>query len=129
MTALVPDLLSLLRGHRLVTAVRVVHHDETPWGKVELKVRCQVSTESARGNYQLQVWLHHEPTFRDYAYQLFSDRPLLRWDNAPHYPHVPTAPHHFHGEASRVSVSPLIGEPLVDLPYVLAEIEKWVAKH
>lgn len=94
MASLVPDLLSLLRGHPLVRALRVVHYDETPWGKVELKVRCHL-----RGGYRFQVWLHHEPAFQDYAYQLFSDRPLLRRDNTPHYPNVATAPHHFHDEA------------------------------
>ena len=124
MAALVTDLLSVLRAHRLIQAVRVVQHDETPYGKVELKVRCLVS-----GGYQFQVWLHHEPAFQDYAYQLFSDRPRLRWDNAPHYPDVATAPHHFHSEAGDVGDSPLCGDPLIDLPYVLAEIERWMTGH
>jgi len=35
MPALVPDLLSLLRAHSLVQSLRVLHHDETPLGKVE----------------------------------------------------------------------------------------------
>jgi hypothetical protein len=116
--------LSLLRRHPLVRSARVVHYDETPVGKIELKARCRLP----RG-YQFQVWLHHEPTFQDYAYQLFSDRPLLRWDNAPHYPGIATAPHHFHDEAGQVGDSPLRGEPLVDLPHVLAEIEKWIEGH
>lgn len=34
MTALVDDLLDLLRGHRLVENVRVLYYDETPTGKV-----------------------------------------------------------------------------------------------
>lgn len=121
MPALVPDLLSLLRAHPLVRVLRVVHYDETPRGRTELKVRCRLA-----GGYQFQVWLHHEPTFQDYAYQLFSDHPILRWDNAPHYPDVTTAPHHFHSEANEVSASPLCGDPLVDLPHMLAEIEKWM---
>lgn len=117
--ALVPDLLALLRTQSLVQSLRIAHYDETPRGKVGLKVRCRLP-----GGYQFQVWLHHEPTFQDYAYQLFSDHPLLRWDNAPHYPDIATAPHHFHNEAGDVGVSPLRGAPLVDQPYVLAEIEK-----
>ena len=121
MGTLVSDLISLLRAHPLVRSLRVVHYDETPSGKIELKVRCRLS----RG-YQFQAWLHHEPTFRDYAYQFFSDRPILRWDNAPHYPGVATAPHHFHDEAGNVTRSPLHEDPLLDLPYVLAEIEKWM---
>jgi hypothetical protein len=60
MTALVDELLNLLHGHPLVKNVRVVNVDETPAGKFELKIRCRLIK-----NYQLQVWLHHEPTFQD----------------------------------------------------------------
>lgn len=124
MAVLVSDLLSLLRAHSLVQSWRVIHYDETPAGKIELKVRCHLS-----GDYHLQVWLHREPAFQDYAYQLFIDHPILRWDNAPHYPGVTSAPHHFHDEAGNVGASPLHGDPAVDLPYVLAEIEKWIKGH
>ncbi len=79
----VTDLLSVLHGHPLIRSVRIVRYDETPAGKIELKVRCRLP-----GNYQLQIWLHVETCPQDYAYQRFSDRPLLRWDNAPHYPNV-----------------------------------------
>jgi hypothetical protein len=120
---LVDDLLNLLREHRLVQSVRVVNYDATTAGKLEVKIRCRLSK-----GYQLQVWLHLEPTFRDYAYQLFTDRPILRWDNAPHYPHISTAPHHFHNEVDQVGESPLSGEPLKDLINVLAEVETWLSK-
>lgn len=122
MPALVPEILSILRGHRLVRSLRIVHYDETPGGKIELKVRCQLQS-----GYQFQVWLHHEAAFADYAYQLFTNRPILRWDNAPHYPGIASAPHHFHNEAGDVSASPLLGDPLADLPQVLAETENWLA--
>ena len=119
MIALADALLKLLQGHRLVRNVRVVNYDETPAGKVELKIRCRLV-----GRYQLQVWLHHEPAFQDYAYQLFTDRPLLRWDNSPHYPDIATAPHHFHNEREEVGPSPLIGSPVEDVRFVLGEIEQ-----
>ena len=123
MTALVDDLLKLLREHSLVKSVRVVNHDETPAGNLELKIRCRLVKD-----YQLQVWLHHEPAFQDYAYQLFTARPLLRWDNSPHYPDIPTAPHHFHNDVGEVGESPLSGRPLRDLKKVLSEIEKRLSK-
>ncbi len=123
MTALADDLLKLLREHPLVKSVRVVNYDETPTGKLELKIRCRLVRD-----HQLQVWLHHEPTFQDYAYQLFTDHPLLRWDNSPHYPDISTAPHHFHSENEEVSESPLSGKPLRDVKMVLSEIEKWLFK-
>lgn len=120
---LTDELLALLREHPLVKSARVVNYDETPAGKLELKIRCRLTE-----NYQLQVWLHHEPAFQDYAYQLFGDHPILRWDNAPHYPHISTAPHHFHNEVGQVSESFLSGEPLEDLKKALIEIERWFAQ-
>lgn len=65
MLSFVRDVLSLLRAHPLVQSLRVVHYDETPAGKMELKVRCRLP-----GGYRFQVWLHDEPGFQDYAYQL-----------------------------------------------------------
>jgi len=123
MNALSDALMRLLQQHRLVKTVRIVNYDETPAGKVELKIRCRLV-----GRYQLQVWLHHEPAFQDYAYQLFTDRPLLRWDNSPHYPDIATAPHHFHNEREEVGPSPLTGTPVQDVRYVLDEIEQWLSK-
>ena len=75
----------------------------------------------------MQIWLHHEPAFQDYAYQLFTDHPILRWDNAPHYPNISTAPHHFHDENNMVRESPLKGKMQQDLKTVLSEIEKWLS--
>jgi hypothetical protein len=118
------DLLSLLHGHSLIRSIRIVHYDETPAGQIELKVRCRLS-----GNYQFQIWLHIGAASQDYAYQLFDDRALLRWDNAPHYPNIATAPHHFHDEGGSVRTSTLRGDPLLDLPSVLTEIERWLTQH
>lgn len=72
MIGLVNDLLEQLHNHPLVRNVRIINYDETPAGKLELKIRCPLGQ-----NYQLQVWLHHEPNFRDYAYQLFTNHPTL----------------------------------------------------
>lgn len=116
---LVDELASLLRRHPLVQSLRVVHCDEIPAHILELKIRCRLLRK-----YQLQVWLHVESDALDYAYQVFAERPLLRWDNAPHYPGISTAPHHFHNETGQVGKSPLSGDPLSDLTKVLAEIEE-----
>jgi len=122
MISLIDDLLIFLRGHPLVEGVRVIEYDETPAGKLEAKIRCRFSRI-----YQFQIWLHIEPEFQDYAHQLFTDKPLLRWDNTPYYPDIPTAPHHFHNEHGGVSISLLEGKPMEDLKKVLAEIEKWLS--
>jgi len=78
---LVSDILRLLQAHPLVQSLRVVEHDETPLGKLVLKVRCQLAE-----SHRFQLWLHHEPAFQNYAYQLFTDRPLLRWVTYPIIP-------------------------------------------
>ncbi len=51
-----------------------------------------------------QVWLNHNPRHTRYAYQLFGHGvTLLRWDNAPHHPHLKTNfPHHFHDDQGRM---------------------------
>lgn len=121
MNALVENILNLLQDHQLVESYRVINFDETPAGKIELKIRCRLSN-----NYKFQIWLHHGITFHNYSFQLFTDRPILRWDNAPHYPDISTAPHHFHNETGQVTESPLSGDMLKDLVFILVEIEKWM---
>jgi hypothetical protein len=118
---LAESLVRILQTHPAVKNVRIVSYDETPAGKLELKIRCGLVRD-----YKFQVWLHHEPEFQDYAYQLFTDRPILRWDNAPHYPNIPTAPNHFHDEDNNVSESFLTGAAEKDLKKVLSEVEKWI---
>ena len=124
MSTLVKKLVDRLRMHPLIKDVRLLNYDETPTGKLELKIRCRLAKP-----FQLQIWLHHEAAFQDYAYQLFTDQPILRWDNAPHYPHQATAPHHFHDEQGSVLDSPLSGQVMADVEVVLSSIETWFLQH
>ena len=121
MNTLVNEILEILEQHALVKTTRVVNYDETPSGKLEVKIRCDLPK-----SHQLQVWIHTELESLDYAYQLFTTVPLLRWDNAPHYEHLSTAPHHFHDERGKVYESPLTGNIKRDLKVVLSEINDWM---
>ncbi|MEW5827426.1 MAG: DUF6516 family protein [Chloroflexota bacterium] len=121
MNNLVDDILEILQQHALVKTTRVVHYDETPSGKLEVKIRCSLPKD-----HQLQIWIHIEPESFDYAYQLFTFAPLLRWDNAPHYGHLSSAPHHFHDENGNVSNSPLTGDVKKDLKIIFGEISQWI---
>jgi hypothetical protein len=121
MQALVDDILNLLEADALIEDARVVNYDETPSGKLEAKIRCLLPKK-----HLLQIWIHLEPESLDYAYQLFTTVPLLRWDNAPHYGHLDSAPHHFHDENGDVFDSPLTGNVKRDLKIVLSEIHKWM---
>jgi hypothetical protein len=40
--ALVDELLDILETHAQVKAARVVYYDETPMGKLEVKIRCDL---------------------------------------------------------------------------------------
>lgn len=123
MNPLVRDILHLLRRHIIVKSVRLVNYDETLYGRLEVKIRWRLVK-----NYKFQVWLHYEPTYQDYAYQLFSDRPILRWDNSPHYPNISTAPHHVHDETGKIRESHLLGDPRKDVQHVLSIIAEWLEK-
>ena len=58
----------------------------------------------------------------DYAYQLFTNVPLLRWDNKEEFRRMATYPHHHHDAQGHVHPSPLTGEPLQDIGVVLQEV-------
>ncbi len=50
-----------------------------------------------------------------YHWQTRTGEMLLRWDNAPHHPAIPTHPHHKHdgeriGPAARVSIEDVLAE-------------------
>ena len=121
MNKIVDDILEILQANDLIQNTRVVNYDETPSGRLEAKLRSQLPKE-----HTLQIWIHVEPESLDYAYQLFTTVPLLRWDNSPHYGNLPNAPHHFHDENGNVSESPLTGNIKRDLKIVLKEIGMWM---
>jgi hypothetical protein len=121
--SLVAELLEILSQSQIVQATQVVEYDETAFGKVLLRIRCQLP----RG-YNLQIWIHHEHALQRYAYQLFTDRPILRWDNAPHHPEIRGFPHHFHDEMGRELPSNLRGDSLVDVPAILDEIAQFLER-
>lgn len=121
MPALLTELLDILSQSPIVQTTQVVEYDETVYGRVLLRIRCQLSL-----GYNLQIWVHYERTFQRYAYQLFTDRPILRWDNAPHHPEIQSFPHHFHDEAGQRFPSTLTGDPLADVPIILDEVRRFL---
>jgi hypothetical protein len=64
-----------------------------------------------------------------YSYQLFTDRPVMRWDNAPHYPNIKTYPHHIHTKDDDIVESELKGNAGEDLQKVLSEIKHVLKEH
>ena len=117
-------LLRLLQASPITRDPRITDLKTYGWNAFRVKIQAIVTP-----TLTFQVWLNHNPHHTRYAYQLFGHGDaLLRWDNAPHHPHLKmNFPHHFHDDQGRVVSSALQGDPLQDLPIVLAEIERFLA--
>lgn len=117
-------LLRLLRASTVTSNPQIT--DLKIYGQNAFRVKIQATVTPV---LTFQTWLNHNPHRTRYAYQLFGlGGTLLRWDNAPHYPHLKTNfPHHFHDERGQITPSTLQGDPLQDLTVVLAEIERYLS--
>lgn len=82
------------------------------------KVRAEIGEE-----HNLQVRIYYNQGHVDYAYQLFTNVPLLRWDNKEEFSHLETYPHHHHDSEGYVHPSSLTGEPLQDIDIVLEAVK------
>jgi hypothetical protein len=121
MNLLVDQLIRIIQNSTAVKSTKIVNVDESPSGHLELKIRCQLKKK-----YKVQVWIHQTDTYFHYSYQLFTTYPILRWDNAPHYPNISSAPHHFHDEENRVTNSLLSGDVLQDIHIMLKEVITYI---
>lgn len=114
---------AILTGSAIVASWRVLIQDETA-DRALYKIRCQL----LRPAYQLEIRLIQTEEEMIYSYQLFYERPIIRWDNAPHFPALKSFPHHFHEETGGVKESSLTGDPLQDLPRVLADVRAFLTR-
>ena len=64
-----------------------------------------------------------------YSYQVFTDKPIVRWDNAPHYPKTRIHPHHFHTKDGNVIESKLKGNVIEGLQEMLSAVKKAIKEH
>jgi hypothetical protein len=85
------------------------------------KIRAEITR-----TISLQVRMYYNRGYLDYSYQLFSDVPLLRWDNKEDFPGLINFPHHHHDDQGRVHSSTLVGDPSEDIRKVLGEIERFL---
>lgn len=119
----VEQIKALLTASDLVASWQVLVEDETA-GRALYRIRCHL----LRLAYRLEIRLIQTENETIYSYQLFTDRPIIRWDNAPHFPFLQSFPHHVHTESGEVKESPLTGDPLQDLPHILDEVRVHLAK-
>ena len=116
--ALLDDLLARMRATPELSDIQIVENEAVDDETFVFKIHASILP-----NY-LQIRFLADKNFERYSFQLYSDRPLLRWDNAPHYPDLPNSPHHFHDQNGNVSPSALTGNLLHDFDIVIVEIKK-----
>jgi hypothetical protein len=117
------DLLDILARWPEISSPQVIEYEIDDGIVVLYKIRCDLPK-----GYFFQIRLRLRPGIVRYSYQLFAAKPVLRWDNAPHHPSLTNFPHHFHDDTDTEHPSGLSGDPLIDVPIVLAEITEYVRR-
>ena len=118
--ALLDDLLARMRAAPELSDIQIIENEAVDDETFVFKVHASILPN------HLQIRFLADKNFERYSFQLYSDHPLLRWDNAPHYPNLPNSPYHFHDQNGNVSPSALTGNLLHDFDIVIAEIKKFM---
>lgn len=114
--------MAILQSHPICERATVVETKTFSPNQFFFKVRA----EFAEGN-KFQVRIYYNQGHIDYAYQLFADVPLLRWDNKEEFRHLETYPHHHHDDQGNVNPSSLTGDPVNDIEVVLREVSAFLS--
>ncbi len=114
--------MAILESQPLCKRVTVVETKAFSPDQFFFKVRAELPE-----GYKLQARLYYNLGHLDYAYQLFTDVPLLRWDNKEEFHHLETYPHHYHDEKGNVKPSRLTGDPARDINIVLHDVSGFLS--
>ena len=114
-------LLTLLDDSPLIKEHRTVELKIVDQATFSFKIRAKITDE-----FSLQIRYLQDGKFVRYSYQLFTTKAILRWDNAEHFPEIPSFPHHFHDEKGNRHGSKFKGKLLSDVQIVLVEVEKYL---
>jgi hypothetical protein len=110
--------VSTLQASRLFNGVAIAQERVFSDEQFALKIRAQLKQGG-----QLQVYLYYNRGHYDYAYQVFDATAIMRWDNKEDCPGLANFPHHYHPQDGGSPVaSTLVGNPMSDLPIVLASL-------
>ncbi|HDQ00470.1 MAG TPA: hypothetical protein ENN22_14990 [bacterium] len=82
-----------------------------------IKIRANLKNSSIS---YIREFIKADGSNYSYHWQDSTGKLLLRWDNAPHHPHITTFPHHFH------SGNQIKATYRVTIKEVLEEIEKFL---
>jgi len=111
---MLPLLDALLRTSSKVKSFHIIDNDPLDAENFLFKIRCELISGQT-----LQIRLRAVSGSIRYSYQELTDKPLRRWDNAPHFPNLQNFPHHHHDSQGSVMESSLTGDPTADLAQVL----------
>ena len=114
---------AILNASDLIASWQVLIEDETA-DRGLYKIRCR----ALRTAYELELRFIQTENEIIYSYQLFTDRPIMRWDNAPHFPALQSFPHHTHDVIDAIGESNLSGDPVQDLPNILDQLRALLTK-
>ncbi len=114
---MLPLLEAILRASPKVKTFQVIDNDPIDGSNFLFKIRCDLTSGQT-----LQVRLRSTGGYLRYSYQEITDKPLRRWDNAPHFPNISNFPHHCHDPSGNITASSLTGDPAADLPRVLGAL-------
>ena len=112
------QVISHLKSNPIISSLKIVAIEEVFTRRI-LRIRCNLLPSS----YHLDIRLIQTDEESIYSYQLYTDHPIVRWDNAPHFPAIATFPHHYHNFKGEAEASPLKGFVFEDLDYVLENIK------
>ena len=115
-------LMAILQSHPICEQATVVETKVFSADQFFLKLMAKLTGEN-----KLQARIYYNQGHIDYAYQLFTDLPILRWDNKEEFRHLETYPHHHHDEKGNVKPSPLTGDPVRDIEIVLRDVSSFLS--
>jgi hypothetical protein len=122
LASLLGTLTAILQIHPLCVKVTVLETKEFSSEQFYFKIRAKL----VKGSMQVRIYYNREHI--DYAYQYFTNEPLLRWDNKEEFHGLITYPHHYHDEFGNVKQSLLAGDPIKDIEIVLQEISGFLSR-
>jgi hypothetical protein len=117
------EIIEHLKNKRIISSVKVVSVDDSIQRSI-----CRLRCNLLPSRFKLDIRLIQTEIEIIYSYQLFHKRPILRWNNAPHFPDIATFPHHCHNQKGEIGKSNLIGYVLADIDLVLKEIKKFLIR-
>ncbi len=116
-------LMTFLQSHPLCDQAAITETRAFSADQFFFKIRAGIS-----GGYNFQTRIYYNQGHIDYAYQLFTHIPILRWDNKEEFPHLETYPHHHHDEKGNIKASSLSGDPGRDIKIVLDEVSVFISR-